>query len=49
MSELTTLKNIGPSMAATLERAGITTPEELVTEGSKAIFKRLKEMGEPGM
>lgn len=49
MSDLTDLKNIGPAMAATLGRAGITSAEELKKEGSKAVFKRLKEMGEPGM
>lgn len=49
MSDLTKLKNIGPAMAAILEKAGIHNAEELVAEGSKAVFKRLKDMGEPGM
>lgn len=49
MSDLTDLKNIGPSMASTLERAGVHTAEDLIKKGSKAVFKRLKELGEPGM
>ena len=49
MSNLTDLKNIGPAMAAMLERAGIHSADDLRTTGSKAVFKRLKELGEPGM
>lgn len=49
MSDLTELRNIGPGMAAMLERGGVKTAEDLKREGSKAVFKRLKDMGEPGM
>lgn len=49
MSDLTDLKNIGPAMAAMLERAGVHNADALKNEGSKSVFKRLKEMGEPGM
>lgn len=49
MSDLTELRNIGPNIAGMLERAGIRSPDELKKEGSRAVFKRLKEMGEPGM
>ncbi|MDL2306957.1 TfoX/Sxy family protein [Desulfovibrio sp. OttesenSCG-928-C06] len=49
MSNLTELRNIGPSMASMLERAGITSAADLKREGSRAVFKRLKEQGEPGM
>lgn len=49
MSDLTELKNIGPSMAAMLERAGVRSAAELERAGSKAVFKRLKDLGEPGL
>lgn len=49
MSDLTELKNIGPSIAAMLERGGVTSPAALKKEGSRAVFKRLKEQGEPGL
>lgn len=49
MSNLTDLKNIGPSLAAVLERAGVTSAEALKKEGSREVFRRLKEQGEPGM
>ena len=42
MSELTSLRNIGKELEKKLKFAGITTPEQLRTVGSKEAFLKLK-------
>ncbi|MDL2285252.1 TfoX/Sxy family protein [Desulfovibrio sp. OttesenSCG-928-F07] len=49
MEDLTKIVNIGPVLAGLLAKAGINSEAELKAAGSKKIFKRLKEMGEPDM
>ncbi len=47
MSEpLTAIRNIGPSMAEALRRAGIGTADELRRLGTDAAYRRLLEAGE---
>ncbi|MCX4370264.1 MAG: TfoX/Sxy family DNA transformation protein [Dysosmobacter sp.] len=44
MPDLTTMKNIGGKMARKLASVGITSPEELIREGAKQTFFRLKTL-----
>ena len=44
MPDLTTMKNIGGEMARKLASVGITSPEELIREGAKQTFFRLKTL-----
>jgi hypothetical protein len=45
MSELTTIRNIGPAMAEAFQRAGIRTAEELRALGTDHAYRRLLESG----
>lgn len=42
MGELAKLVNIGPTLEKQLAQAGITTPEELKTAGSREAWLRIK-------
>jgi len=44
MAELTSMRNIGQTMAKKLTVAGIKTPEELRDAGSKDAFFRIKTL-----
>ncbi|MFQ1699964.1 TfoX/Sxy family protein [Loktanella agnita] len=45
MTALTSIRNIGPSFAASFKAAGITTAEELRELGADAAYTRLLENG----
>lgn len=45
MADLTSLRNIGPALAATLEAVGITTAEELRTLGADAAYEKVLRGG----
>lgn len=45
MSDLTTIRNIGPAFAEALQSAGITTADELRAVGADAAYTRLLENG----
>ncbi|MCG5037545.1 TfoX/Sxy family protein [Lactiplantibacillus plantarum] len=42
MALLTTLPNIGPTLAKQLQAVAITTPEQLKSTGSKVAFTAIK-------
>lgn len=46
MTLLTSIRNIGPAMAAALQKAGIATAEELRSIGADAAYARLLASGE---
>lgn len=45
MSDLTSIRNIGPAMAASLQEAGIMTAEDLRELGADAAYERLLQNG----
>lgn len=44
---LTTLPNIGPTLAKQLQAVAITTPEQLKSTGSKVAFTAIKKSQSP--
>ena len=47
MSRLIDLPNIGPVLAGNLERAGITTPEQLRALGAEEAFRKIRNAVDP--
>jgi hypothetical protein len=41
MAELTSIPNVGPKVAAMLQRLGIETPDDLVGQDGEDLFERL--------